>query len=79
MAPSGSATVGGTTPGCTEETARRGGRDEATEGSVGVWSGGPGLKYWDDFEIFQGITSGGSSPTAPLPPLLIQIVPFEDN
>ena len=50
-----------------------------TEGSVGAWSGGPGLKYWDDFEIFQGITGGGSSSTAPLPPLLIQIVPFEDN
>ena len=59
---------------CVDSSASR-----PTEGSVGAWSGGPGLKYWDDFEIFQGITGGGSSPTAPLPPLLIQIVPFEDN
>jgi len=49
------------------------------QGSIGVWAGGPGQKYWDDFELFQGVDSGGSNATAPLPPLLIQILPVEDS
>lgn len=48
------------------------------QGSIGVWAGGPGQKYWDDFELFQGVTGGGA-PAAPLPPLLIQIVPFDNE
>lgn len=48
-----------------------------TQGAIGVWSSGLGRKFWDDFETFQGVTGGGSA-SAPLPPLLIQIVPFEN-
>ncbi|GEM_PF-2544809 len=50
-----------------------------SQGSVGVWAGGPGQKYWDDFELFQGVNGGGGSTSAPLPPLLIQILPVEDS
>lgn len=57
---------------CVDDRAQR-----PSRGSVGVWSGGSGAKYWDDFEIFQGV-SGGGQPAAPLPPLLIQIVPFDN-
>ena len=48
-----------------------------TQGAIGVWSGGLGSKFWDDFETFQGVTGGGAA-SAPLPPLLIQIIPFEN-
>ncbi|MCR9093712.1 MAG: hypothetical protein NXI30_05825 [bacterium] len=48
------------------------------QGTIGVWAGGPGSKYWDDLEIFQGVSSGGGSPAeAPLPPLLLQIERFD--
>ena len=50
--------------------------DRPSQGTFGVWSGGPGNKYWDDFEAFQGESPGGGGGTAPpLPPVLLQIIP----
>lgn len=53
--------------------------DRPTEGAFGVFAGGPGNKYWDDLEIFQGESSGsgGGSPSPPAPPTLIQIIRVE--
>ncbi len=51
--------------------------ERPTQGAIGVWSGGLGSKFWDDFETFQGVTGGGGA-AAPLPPLLIQIIPFDN-
>ena len=48
-----------------------------TQGTFGVWSAGPGTKYWDDFEAFQGdpLDGGGQTLPPPRPPVLLQIIP----
>jgi len=44
----------------------------STNGTIGVWSGGEGQKYWDDLEVTPLTPTG---PTTLAPPILIQIVP----
>lgn len=44
----------------------------STGGTIGVWSGGEGQKYWDDLELTP-LTSTGSTTLAP--PILIRIAP----
>lgn len=44
-----------------------------TQGTFGVWASGPGQKYWDDFEVMQGVA--GLPATPPEPPVLLQILP----
>jgi hypothetical protein len=49
--------------------------DRLTQGGVGVWSYGPGAKYWDDLEVIDLSGSGdpGSQPLGrPGRPILIQ-------
>lgn len=43
------------------------------QGTIGAWSAGDGQKYWDDFEIIQGVAPAPTPP--PQPPLLLQIIP----
>ena len=55
---------------CTDNSAGR-----PRSGTIGVWSGGDGNKFWDDFEVFQGV---GNLPTQPpAPPVLLQIIPVQ--
>ena len=43
-------------------------------GTVGVWSGGTGAKYWDDLEVVA--ISGPPAPTGPPdPPILLSVEP----
>lgn len=53
---------------CVDSSAQR-----PSGGRIGVWSGGTGSKYWDDFEVVLGQGSGTTEP--PAPPVLIQIIP----
>jgi hypothetical protein len=55
---------------CTDNSASR-----PRNGTIGVWSGGDGNKFWDDLEVFQGV---GNLPTSPpAPPTLLQIIPVQ--
>ncbi len=52
---------------CLDSTANR-----PLSGTIGVWSGGTGAKYWDDLEVVP--ISGTAAPTGPpLPPVLLNV------
>jgi hypothetical protein len=42
--------------------------DRLTEGRIGVWSMGPGVKYWDDLQVVELSTSLPPSGLVPPPP-----------
>ena len=55
---------------CTDSSSRR-----AAGGKFGVWSTGPGQKFWDDFEVVVLQEAGGFDGSPPQPPVLIEVTP----
>ena len=47
--------------------------DRPRQGTIGVWSGGSGERYWDGFEVIQGVSGVPNPP--PAAPTLLQIIP----